>query len=299
MNDIVVFSLFGNASQLKRICQTLNCHEGSLTIHNFPDSESLVTIHTDVKNKLVIFIAYLDYPDRKIIQLIFAAETAKSLGAKKIYLVAPYLPYMRQDQQFNPGEGITSIYFARLISHYFEYLITFDPHLHRWHALSDIYQLPSKVLHAASAIATWVSLNITKPVLLGPDEESTPLVREIAKQIAAPFYIFKKNRLGDKKVVFNALPDITLYNNDHNFVLIDDIIASAATMIEAVFYLQQRKVNAITCITVHGIFTDNSHQKLLDTGVKNIISCNTIVHPSNAIDITNILVDALVNCLAH
>jgi ribose-phosphate pyrophosphokinase len=60
----------------------------------------------------------LDHPNEKILPLIFAAETAKELGATEVGLIAPYLAYMRQDTRFHPGEAITSTYFAKLISLY-------------------------------------------------------------------------------------------------------------------------------------------------------------------------------------
>lgn len=104
--------------------------------------------------------------------LIFAAKTARELKAKKITLIAPYLAYMRQDKQFHQGQGITSKYFAALISHYFDNLITIDPHLHRWHSLNDIYSIPTHVLHANDAIASWIIQHVTNPVLIGPDIES-------------------------------------------------------------------------------------------------------------------------------
>ncbi len=291
MNNTVIFSLFGETKQVKEISAALNYCEGTLLIHSFPDTESLVTIETEVKDKKVILLAYLDRPDAKIFQLILAAETIRSLGARRIILIAPYLPYMRQDKQFHEGEGISSIYFAKLISTYFDRLITIDPHLHRWPSLSEIYQIPTQVLHAANIIALWISENISKPILLGPDGESAQWVNVIAKELAAPYLVLKKERFGDQDVT-STLPEIVEYA-DYHFVLIDDIISSAATMIEAVNQLKQQKIHRITCLGVHAIFAGNSYQKLLDTGVTNIISCNTIMHFSNKIDLTKALITAL------
>ena len=68
-------------------------------------------------------------------------------------LVTPYLAYLRQDRQFRPGEAVTSRTFARLLSGYADWLVTIDPHLHRYDTLSDIYNIPSRVIHAAPALA--------------------------------------------------------------------------------------------------------------------------------------------------
>lgn len=139
----IIFSLFGS-NELTNVIQK-KCHYelGSLTTHPYPDEETVIKIDSNVANRIVIFNANLNRPNSKLLPLLFAAETARSLGALKVVLIAPYLTYMRQDKVFEPGQGITSAYFAKLISHYFDALITIDPHLHRWHALSAYQMLLS------------------------------------------------------------------------------------------------------------------------------------------------------------
>lgn len=66
-------------------------------------------------------------------------------------LVAPYLAYMRQDQQFRPGEVVTSRMFAALVSRHVDWLVTVDPHLHRVHALDEIYAVPTRRRGGAGA----------------------------------------------------------------------------------------------------------------------------------------------------
>lgn len=81
-------------------------------------------------------ICTLNQPDTKLLPLYFLSQTAKELGGKSTAIVAPYLAYMRQDKRFQAGEGITSTYFAKLISSFADFLITIDPHLHRRSTLS-------------------------------------------------------------------------------------------------------------------------------------------------------------------
>ena len=128
----IIFSLFGCEELADIIIKKSGFLAGKITIHKFPDEESLIKLETDVNDRTVIFLANLNQPNVKILPLLFAAETARELGASKVVLIAPYLPYMRQDKIFEAGEGITSKYFAKLLSSYFDGLITIDPHLHRW-----------------------------------------------------------------------------------------------------------------------------------------------------------------------
>ena len=88
--------------------------------------------------------------------LLFAADAARQLGARKVGLVAPYLCYMRQDRSFKPGEAVTSRSFAALLSRACDWLVTVDPHLHRYKSLSEIYAIPARALHAGPAIADWI-----------------------------------------------------------------------------------------------------------------------------------------------
>ena len=75
--------------------------------------------------------------------LALVAGTARDLGASSVGLVAPYLAYMRQDRMFRAGEGVTSVYFARLLADSFDWLVTVDPHLHRRRSLTEIYPFPA------------------------------------------------------------------------------------------------------------------------------------------------------------
>lgn len=283
----VLFSLFGNASLLDAM-QKYNKYEmREILFHQFPDEEVLVRIAADVNDRDVFFMARLDRPNSKILSLIFAAKTARDLGAKKVCLIAPYLPYMRQDKQFHPGEGVTSRYFATLVSSYFDGLITVDPHLHRRRALSEIFAIPAVVLHAIDSISQWIKEHIVQPILIGPDKESEQWVREIAEKIHAPFVILEKIRKGDFDVeVF--IPTMERYR-DHTPVLIDDIISTGRTMIKAVQHLKRQHMKLPICIAVHAVFANNAYQELISAGAGQVVTCNTLDHVSNAIDLSTLI----------
>jgi ribose-phosphate pyrophosphokinase len=53
------------------------------------------------------------------------------------------------------------------------------------------------------------------------------------------------------------------------------------------------------CIAVHAIFAAESYQTFFDLGVKTIITCNTIPHVSNDIDISQVIVDCLKEVVGH
>jgi len=289
MKNIIVFSLPGNEELAKVIALKLKAEVGKSIIRQFPDGESYIRIQSDMKDKSVLLVCTLDRPDEKLLPLYFLSKTAKSLGAKHISLIAPYLAYMRQDKVFNQGEGITSLYFGQLISTFIDKLITIDPHLHRRTKLSEIYNIPTKVEHAANHISNWIKKNVSNPVLVGPDIESAQWVSEVAKNANAPFIVLEKIRRGDNDVEV-SIPNVEQFKN-HTPVLVDDIISTARTMIETVEHLNAAAMKKSVCIGVHPIFAGDAYQNLLNAGVEKIISCNTIVHESNAIDISDLLND--------
>ncbi|KTD71774.1 phosphoribosylpyrophosphate synthetase [Legionella steelei] len=287
----ILFSLFGSDHFAKAMQPQLGYEMGSITLHQFPDDETVINIKSSVNDKNVIMIADLTHPNDKILPLLFAAETAKELGAKKIGLIAPYLVYMRQDKRFQPGDSITSHYFATLISNYFDGLMTIDPHLHRWHALNDIYSIPAIALHATKPIAAWIKANVPDALLIGPDAESAQWVSDIAQRIKAPFLVLEKQRKGDNLVEI-SIPQISLYQS-HTPILVDDIISTAATLIKTVNHLKSLHMKPPICIGVHALFAGNAYEDLQQAGVKQIITCNTIAHASNAIDVTDLMIQAM------
>ena len=287
----ILCPLFGYDALANIIQKKCHYDVGKINFHQFPDEETLVTIDFNVHEQTIIIITSLDRPNTKLLPLLFAAETARELGASKIILVAPYLSYMRQDTMFEPGQGITSQYFAKLISRYFDGLITIDPHLHRWPSLQAIYDVPTHTLHANDTIAHWIHTSIKKPMLIGPDAESVQWVQEIAKKARTPYLILEKNRKGDSDVEV-SIPEIEHYR-DFTPVLIDDIISTGMTMLDTIKHLKALKMALPICIGVHAVFAEDAYHTLLATGVDSIITCNTIPHVSNKIDISDNIVDAL------
>ena len=286
---MMLFSLPGNETMAHKLAEHLNAETSDATIRHFPDGESYVKLNSDVKGKCIIFVCTLHEPDDKLLPLYFLSQTAKDLGADCTCLVAPYLAYMRQDKRFQPGEGITSTYFGKLISSFADSLITVDPHLHRRSSLSEVYQIPNRVIHAALHISQWVKANIEKPVLIGPDNESVQWVSEVAKNAGAPFTILQKIRHGDRDVEV-SIPDVENYK-DHTPVLVDDIISTARTMIETVNHLKKAGMKPPVCIGVHAVFAGNAYEELMKSGAAMVVTCNTIPHKTNKIDLSDILAE--------
>lgn len=261
----------------------------------FPDGEFYLRLHADVAQREVIVVAALRDPDPQALGLWFLAQTARDLGATRVGLVAPYLPYMRQDKRFQPGEAVTSTIFARFISQAFDWLVTVDPHLHRRSSLADIYSVAAKAVASAPAIARWVSANVASPVIVGPDSESEQWASDVATRVDCPFIVLSKNRLGDRSVEI-SVPDAGAHAG-RTPVLIDDIISSARTMAVAVRQVRSVFGQAPLCIGVHAVFAPDALRALEEAGAGRVVTCNTLPHESNAVDVLGDVAQAVQHIL--
>jgi ribose-phosphate pyrophosphokinase len=290
---LILLAMPGNEVFTRKLADRIKAESGKTEIRSFPDGESYVRILSDVKDKNIVVVCTLHKPNKKFLPLYFLSQTLKHLGAEHVCLVAPYLAYMRQDKVFKPGESVTSAYFAEIISDCVDSLITIDPHLHRRNSLSEIYSIPCEILHAADHISDWINKNVEKPVLIGPDSESDQWVRDVADKSSAPIIVLQKVRKGDRDVSV-SIPDLKKYRA-HTPVLVDDIISTARTMIETIRHLRDANMNRAVCIGIHPVFAGNACQELLDSGVGKVVTCNTIPHLTNGIDISDLFTDHIKN----
>jgi ribose-phosphate pyrophosphokinase len=283
----VFFCLDGNMALVKKVVDLLDAELGELELRAFPDGESYIRVLTECQGRQVVLMGSLDNPDAKVLRWLLLAETLRDLGALKVGLLVPYLAYMRQDMRFKQGEGITSRYFAKLISQYFDWLITVDPHLHRYDTLDEIYTIPTRVLHGADLIAAWIEAHIPDPLLVGPDSESEQWVSATARVIGCPCLVLDKVRYGDRKVDISA-PHADAYKQ-RTPVMIDDIISTGHTMIETTISLQKQGFLAAIGVGVHGLFADQAYEEMIAAGMKAVYCTDSIAHKTSVITLAPLL----------
>jgi ribose-phosphate pyrophosphokinase len=290
MTRLLIIALPGNEAMAESIARHLGAEIGRLETRQFPDGESYVRHLADPAGRHAVLVCTLDRPDEKFLRLAFAADAARQLGAASVGLVAPYLAYMRQDRRFVAGEAISSATFANLLSSLVDWLVTVDPHLHRYGSLGEIYSVPTRVVHAAPVLSTWIKANVSTPLVIGPDVESEQWVSEVARTVGAPYRVLRKTRTGDRTVEIEVR-DLSSFA-DRTPVLVDDIVSSARTMIETAGQLAVHGMRRPLCVAVHGLFSEAAFGELT-ASVANVVTTNTVPHPSNAIDIAPALSSAV------
>ena len=284
----------GNEALAARLATLVPGDIATLETRHFPDGETYLRFADNPRNRDVVLVCALDQPDAKIVSLLFAAEAARDLGAHRVGLVAPYLCYMRQDQRFKEGEAITSRSFAKLVSNAFDWLITVDPHLHRYHSLADIYAIPAKALHAGPAIADWIQQNIAQPFLVGPDSESRQWVEAVAARCSAPWIVADKIRSGDR-LVQEQLPGGS-FPEAATPVLLDDIVSSGATFLATLRLLKGLISRPPVAIAIHGLCDSTTEAALRRTGTR-LVTTNSVPNPWAQIDLTPIIAQGVTGFL--
>lgn len=290
MNTLLL-AMPGAEPLAEAIAGRLHCAANAVEVHRFPDGETVVRLRTAVEGRRVVLAAHLDHPDEKSLALLFAADAARELGATEVGLVAPYLPYMRQDHRFRPGEAVTSRTYARILSGTFDFLLTVDPHLHRWPSLDAIYTIRSQVVPAAPAIAEWLRREVPQAILVGPDSESEQWVADVAARMGAPYVVMTKERRGDRDVQV-SLP-AGAQAQGRSPVLLDDIVSTGGTIASAGQVLRAAGWGQPLCVAVHALVDAAGLDMLHRAGIGRVVSCDTVPHATNAIPVAGLLADAL------
>ena len=182
-------------------------------------------------------------------------------------------------------------HFAALLSRAVDWLVTVDRHLHRIRSASEVFTIPVATAHAAPLLAAWVREHVAEPLLLGPDAESHQWVATVAELAELPWMVFAKRRLGDRRIRL-TLPALKEYKGRQP-VLLDDIVASGTDDgVRRARAPAPRLAAADLPGRARGIRggrVQGHHRR----GRPTVVTTNTIRHPSNAIDVTPLLADAV------
>ena len=291
MSRRILLPLPGAGAFAERLALAGGFELGQQATRRFPDGERYLRLGFNPAGRAVDIVGELSRADDQFLTLAFAADTLRELGAREVGLVAPYLGYMRQDARFQPGEALTSRTFARLVSGLVDRLVTVDPHLHRFGALSELYAVPSVTLHAAPLIGDWIAREVDAPLVIGPDAESEQWASQVAGRANAPFAVLSKQRFGDRDVQI-TLPEPGLHAGRQP-VLIDDIASSGRTLVAASAALQRRGFPPPVCVVVHAIFGEDALLRVTQAATR-VVSTDTIAHETNAISVAPLIADLLV-----
>lgn len=274
-----------------KIARRLGTRAAPIRVHKFPDDESLVTV-SQADARACIYCP-LDRPNARLVELMLAADALRRNGARRLVLVAPYLCYMRQDMAFHAGEAVAQQAVSRLLGSLFDRIVTVDPHLHRVKEISSVFPgTEAESLSAAPAIAAFVKAKALPRDMLvaGPDGESRQWVEQIGAALGCESIVGAKRRLGDRNVAIEFPLHLL---NGRAVLLVDDIVSSGGTMIEAIRGLKRAGAGAVRLAVTHALFDPAAEKHMREAGAEEIWSSDSIPHPTNAIPLADLLAATL------
>lgn len=258
----------------------------------FPDGELYVRFPASVRGENVVLVrSFQPEPQEALCEVLWAGMTARRLGARKVTLVAPYLGYVRQDKEFNPGEAISVRVSGELIGHAVDKVVTLDPHLHRIKDLSSVYGCPVSALTANTLLADFIVKKYGKGIIVGPDEESEQWAARIARSIGWQSTVLKKTRYSSRHVRVELKEQLDVKNK--TVVIVDDIISTGDTVAKAALLVSKMKPGKIAAVCVHGLFAENALKKLRSAGISSVACTNTIKNAHAQMDCAGLLAGEL------
>jgi ribose-phosphate pyrophosphokinase len=260
-----------------------------IEMKHFPDGEDYIRIPVDVKGKDVLFI-HRCYPeqDKSLVQLFLTLDSLKRQGATKIRTAVPYFPYARQDKIFLQGEALSSETISKMTKDAgCDELITFDCHCIKKAGEFEYAGLKIKNISLSNEILSYFKTKAKNPTTISPDEGARYLVEKekgakIVQKIRGEY-----NNEGDQlyRGVESMKADFDVMGKD--VIIIDDMISTGTTMINAVKTCKDGKANKIYCGAAHGLFLANALENLKKAGAEEVIVSDTIKSPVSKISIIN------------
>jgi ribose-phosphate pyrophosphokinase len=274
----------------RRLADQLMAPYQPIQIRRFPDGESLVSVAA-ARGHAVVYHT-LNAPNDKLIELLLAASALRDNGAERLTLVAPYMPYMRQDKAFAPGQAVSQKVIGALLAASFDAIVTAAPHLHRTHSLSDVFGgKPALAVDPAPLIAAVLRNDAAaNRLLLGPDEESSPALRALSAVTGLAFAVATKRRLGDHDVVLDLPMNVAW--RGRAVVIVDDIASTGGTLMKAARAALAAGASSVEAFVCH-VPAPLDLDKLAQAGISRVRSADSIPHVTNAIALAPLLADAV------
>ncbi|MBO3799843.1 MAG: ribose-phosphate diphosphokinase [Candidatus Brockarchaeota archaeon] len=265
---------------------------GKINVHTkeFPDGEVYVRLLDDVKSVDALIIQSLSPPqDRNLMILLQLISAFKANGGGNASVVIPYMAYARQDKMFLSGETASANLVAKIIEAAgADRVALVEPHSE--HAIQGFKN--RIVIDVTRSFAKYYIENgFEKAYVVAPDKNAAVRAQRLAEMIKGGFGWVEKVR--DKETGGISSTEGELNPAGRKAILIDDIISTGGTIIEAMKLLKAKGASQISVACVHGLFIGNAYDKIRNAGASIIISSDTIENQYSNISVAEDVVRAL------
>jgi len=259
MDKLAIFSGNANLELAKDICKDLKVKLQDALVGRFSEGEIRVKINENVRGKDVFIVQPTCPPSNdNLMELLIMIDALRRASAKRITAVIPYFGYARQDRKDQPRVPITAKLVANLLTTAgSDRILTMDLHAGQ---IQGFFDIPVDHLFSVGVFVDYFSkMNIKELVAVSPDVGSIKMARAYAKRVSAGLAIIDKRRVSPEKAeAMHIMGEV----EGKNVIIIDDMIATGSSLIEAVEALKKAKAKTIYAAITHGILSGPAIQRI-------------------------------------
>ena len=242
----------------ERISRELgNAPFGIPFVKRFPDGELYLRVGGRVSGDDVVLVQSTR-SDQDLVELFLLEDAIREAGARRLFVVIPYFGYARQDRPFFPGEPVSARTIGRHIELEADAVVTVDLHS------SETLKSFRRPAFEASGIPAIARLLRERPLdlLVSPDKGGIDRVRRMAELLDKPWMALEKRRIDSEHVELTLPKEVPIPLEGKHVVIVDDVISTGGTIVEAAKLLKRQKVGAIQAACTHGLFLRDAFERI-------------------------------------
>lgn len=259
MDKLAVFSGNAHPELAENICKYLKVKLSSALVSRFSEGEIRVKIDENVRGKDVFVVQPTSPPtNENLMELLIMIDALKRASSQRITTVIPYFGYARQDRKDQPRVPITAKLVANLLTTAgSNRILTMDLHAGQ---IQGFFDIPVDHLFAVGVFIDYLSkFELKDLVVVSPDVGGIKMARAYAKRLSAGLAIIDKRRISPEKAeVMHILGE----TEGKNVVIVDDLIATGGSLIEAVEALKKAKAKSIWAAITHGVLSGPALERI-------------------------------------
>jgi ribose-phosphate pyrophosphokinase len=273
VDQMRIFSGNSNVPLAQEICELLGTHMGKARVRNFSDGEIEVNIEESVRGMDVFVLQSICTPgNTNLMELLIMIDALKRASAQRITAVLPYYGYARQDRKVSPRAPITAKLVADLITTAgAQRVLTMDLHAGQ---IQGFFNIPVDHLFAAPVLLEHIRSRFQEnTVIVSPDSGGVERARAFAKRLKASLAIIDKRRDGPNVAKFmNIIGEV----KGLNAVILDDMVDTAGTLIEAATALTSKGAMRVCACCSHPVLSGPAVKRITDSVIEELATTNTI-----------------------